>query len=152
MRMEDSIVQTKKALAFRYGFSLAKIPIDLDNFFAKLLNNVNQIKGYSMHLVIKNSGRAALSSGSEVNTLHALLFLTFIKITLGLNIFKVNLFATIHLFNEQISCLAIVFKLDMLSCCKIRHVSFAYNREAELDALVLSLIYEVNSSGPITKP
>ena len=107
---------------------------------------------YIAHFVIKNSRRATLSSGSEVSMLHALLFLAFIKITLDLNMFKVNLFSTIHLFTAQISCLTFVFKLDMLSCRKIMHVSSAYNRGAELDALFISIMYKVNSRGPRIEP
>ena len=85
---------------------------------------------------------------SELTTL---LILAFIGKALDLDIFKVNLFATIHLFTVQISCLTIVFKLDMLLCCKIMHVSSAHNRGAELDALFISLIYRVNSCEPRTE-
>ena len=44
------------------------------------------------------------------------------------------------------------FKLDMLSSCKIRHVSSAYSRGAELVELLMSLIYIVKSRGPRTEP
>ena len=63
--------------------------------------------------------------------------------TLDLDMFKVNVLAVIHLFTTLISPFILYFKLDMLSSCKIRHVSSAYSLRAELVELLMSLIYIV---------
>ena len=64
----------------------------------------------------------------------------FIIMTLDLAMFKVNLLAIIHLFTALISPFILYFKLDMLSSCKIRHVSSPNSLGAELVELLMPFL------------